>query len=397
MKNNNRYKQEQVILFGAGNIGRGLIGKILSESGLHVIFVDIQEHIINSIKEKKQYKIEITKINTSNNPTIETSTVYNVDAILNTPQNTPQIFEAFEHSSLIITAIGSSKLNLIASTIANALVHRFIHNKTSINIIACENKVEASTILKQEIETFLPKNFEYLNNIGFPCCTVDRIVVASNTPSKDGIFPVRVEEYFEWGIDKTAFIGNIPDIPQVFFTDTLDAYVERKLFTFNTGHAIIAYLGYIYNHTTIDQAILDKRILEVAYNAMHESSAALVAHWDFDINEQMEYVEKTITRFSNPLLKDKLIRVGRDPLRKLFFNNELITPIMLCMKYQLDHNNLNKGVAAALKFSSKEDKNALKLQQMIKVHGIPYVLEHISGIYDNELQNSIIDEYNGFE
>ena len=32
---------KQAIIFGAGNIGRGFIGQLYSESGYHVTFVDV--------------------------------------------------------------------------------------------------------------------------------------------------------------------------------------------------------------------------------------------------------------------------------------------------------------------------------------------------------------------
>ena len=35
------------VVFGAGNIGRGFIGQLFSESGYEVIFVDVDEPLID--------------------------------------------------------------------------------------------------------------------------------------------------------------------------------------------------------------------------------------------------------------------------------------------------------------------------------------------------------------
>ena len=41
----------KVLHFGAGNIGRGFIGKLLSESGFEVIFVDVNQPVIDLINK----------------------------------------------------------------------------------------------------------------------------------------------------------------------------------------------------------------------------------------------------------------------------------------------------------------------------------------------------------
>ena len=36
--------------FGAGNIGRGFIGQLLHESGYDVVFVDVQDDMVEALK-----------------------------------------------------------------------------------------------------------------------------------------------------------------------------------------------------------------------------------------------------------------------------------------------------------------------------------------------------------
>ena len=379
---NNKY----AVHFGSGNIGRGFIGKLLSESGYHVTFVDIQQNIIEAIQEKKQYTVEILSDNGS-----AMDTVTNVDGILNTPQNLLLIKKAISNADLVTTAVGVSILDRIAPTIAEALEYRLSNTTKPLNIIACENKVGASTLLHNAIKTHLSDTTILDQKVGFPCCGVDRIVV--NKQYND-VLTVCVEEYSEWCIDSTAFVGEVPYIKEVVFTDTLQSFVERKLFTLNTGHAITAYLGYLYKYHTIDQAIKDRTINAIVKSAMEESSAALVQEWGLSMETQKQYVQKILGRFSNTALQDAVVRVARDPLRKLADQDRLIMPLTKCRKHSLSYDNLLIGIAGALLFDETEDKEAVSLQEQIQAHGIASTLASVCNITDASLIKAITNCYN---
>jgi mannitol-1-phosphate 5-dehydrogenase len=62
-------------------------------------------------------------------------------------------------------------------------------------------------------------------------------------------------------------------------TDNLMAFVERKLFTLNTGHIVTAYLGKLRGYRTIREAIEDPLIRSKVRRAMEESGAVLVQRW----------------------------------------------------------------------------------------------------------------------
>ena len=53
---------KKAIQFGAGNIGRGFIGALLSKAGYHVVFADVNVEIINKINEDKCYTIHVMDV-----------------------------------------------------------------------------------------------------------------------------------------------------------------------------------------------------------------------------------------------------------------------------------------------------------------------------------------------
>ena len=47
----------KAIHFGAGNIGRGFIGPVLQDNNYEVIFVDVDEKLIDKLNASKEYKV----------------------------------------------------------------------------------------------------------------------------------------------------------------------------------------------------------------------------------------------------------------------------------------------------------------------------------------------------
>jgi len=383
------------IQFGAGNIGRGFIGAVLSQAGFHVVFADVQEKIVNAINEEGQYDVHIL------NGETQIETIKPVSAILSTDM-TAITNLASQPLSIITTAVGPNILPRLAKPIAQIIRTRMAKRMGPINIVACENLQNATVKLREALENELSDERERIymqDNIGFAVCSVDRIVPPF---SSDNILDVGVEPFYEWTVDSSSLKKTDPDviIEGMHATDNLDAYVQRKLFTLNTGHAIAAYLGFIDRKTTILEAISDDSIHAIVSQALHESGAALIEKHSpfFSHEEHEEYVKKILQRFSNQHVKDEVARVGREPLRKLKRGDRLLGPIEMCREGNLERGALLLGVAAALLFhptGENGDKEAMEVQERIQQEGIEKVVSDLTG-WDNDDMDlqQIICDYN---
>jgi mannitol-1-phosphate 5-dehydrogenase len=103
---------------------------------------------------------------------------------------------------------------------------------------------------------------------------------------------VTVESFSEWIVDQTQFKGELPQVAGMEPTDNLMAFVERKLFTLNTGHIVTAYLGKLRGYRTVREAIEDPLIRSKVRRAMEESGAVLVKRYGFDPRLHAAYIEK---------------------------------------------------------------------------------------------------------
>lgn len=366
----------QALHFGAGNIGRGFIGKLLSDAGVHVTFADVNEQVINEIAKRHQYPVNVVGEQST------TEIVHNVDAI-NSSSN--EVSDYIAKVDLVTTAVGPQILARIAENMAKGLIARHQQANTApLNIIACENMVRGTSQFKQEIFKYIPHELhQWMNShIGFVDSAVDRIVPPATSKTGD-ILEVTVETFSEWIVDKNQFIGDIPQIKGMEPVDNLMAFVERKLFTLNTGHAITAYLGFYNNIATIRDAILVDSIRAVVQGAMQESGQVLIKRYNFDPAKHQAYIEKILTRFENPYLHDDTARVGRQPIRKLGSGDRLVKPLLGTFEYELKNSNLLIGIAAALNYRNDDDDQASDLTQQISNKGVVQTFCDISGIESN--------------
>lgn len=377
------------IQFGAGNIGRGFIGAVLAKSGYNVIFADVNKEIVDRINADGHYTVHIKDVESED---ILISGVSAVDS------STDAITEKIKEASLITTAVGLRILKFIAPAIAKGIIARMEAGiEEPLNIIACENGLRATTQLKEAVLEHLDGNQKEwcLTHTGFPDCAVDRIVppVRSENP-----IDVVVERYYEWDVEEKAFVGPVPQIEGMSLADNLLAYIERKLFTLNTGHAITAYFGKMKGCATIEESIAVPEIFELVHAAMQQSGEALVKQFGFDHEAHFRYIEKIIGRFRNPYLKDDVTRVGREPVRKLSPDDRLIKPLMTAKSFGLPYDKLLLGIGAALHFRNENDPQSVQLGEMIDNEGLEATVSKITGILPSDpLMAEIVKAYSEAE
>ncbi|EJG1657163.1 mannitol-1-phosphate 5-dehydrogenase [Vibrio parahaemolyticus] len=367
---------KNAVHFGAGNIGRGFIGKLLADAEVEVTFADVDVPLVDQLSHKQEYKVKVVGTE------CQIDTVTHVTAVNSASED---VIDRIVKTDLVTTAVGPNVLDIIAKTIAKGIAKRFeAGNDAPLNIIACENMVRGTTHLKGQVYKHLDKSLHAKADelVGFVDSAVDRIVPPAEAANDDPL-EVTVESFSEWIVDEQQFKGDIPNIAGMEKTNNLMAFVERKLFTLNTGHCITAYLGYLKGHRTIREAIEDPNIHAEVKQAMQESGEVLIRRYGFDRDMHNAYIEKILGRFANPYLVDEVDRVGRQPIRKLGANDRLVKPLLGTIEYGTENQTLLKGIAAALKYTNDIDPQAVKLQTSLKEVGVKKTLATYTGLTED--------------
>ena len=380
---------KKAIHFGAGNIGRGFIGELLVRSGYEVTFVDVNAELVDLINERRAYDIKIV----GDKP--EIIHVEHVRAI-NSAAHPEELIRAICEADIITTAIGPNILKFIAPNLAAGLAERVKVNQQPLNVIACENMVGGSTVLKGFVEENLPEEAKeaVAKYIGFPDAAVDRIVPLQKN---DDPLLVQVEPYAEWDANVTQAKGEPPQIEGLTWVENLEAYIERKLFTVNTGHASIAYLAYRKGIKDIYSAMQDKNIVDMARKVWQETGDLLVRKFGFDPKKHEEYVQTTEKRFRNPHLSDEVTRVARGPKRKLGAKDRLVSPATQLLAQGQKPSALATVIGAAFHFDYDGDKEAQEVQGAIQEKGLHKAILNYTQIpEESELFRMVENKTAGF-
>ncbi|TVY55087.1 Mannitol-1-phosphate 5-dehydrogenase [Lachnellula cervina] len=372
---------KKAVHFGAGNIGRGFVAEFLHKSGYEVVFCDVLDSVINDLQQKKSYKV--IQVGAEGNTV---STIEDYRAI-NSKTNEADVINEITTADVVTCSVGPNVLKFIAPVIAKGIDAR-PNEATPIAVIACENAIGATDTLanyiKHEDNTPGHRLEDHHERARFANSAIDRIVPEQpiDEVTKKPLLDVKLEKFSEWIVDETPFKDHQrPPIGGIQWKPDLFPFIERKLFTVNTGHAAAAYHGYFHKKTTVYDAMQDPEIVNEVRRALSETSTLIIGKHGIETEEQKEYVEKIIVRISNPHLEDKVERVGRAPLRKLSRKERFIAPAAELAEEGKDFQALLDAAEMAFRFQNVEnDAESVELAKIMAGNSPEEVVEKVCGL-----------------
>lgn len=358
----------KAVHFGAGNIGRGFVGLILHKAGYEVVFADVNADLIDALASTPSYRVHEV------GESARDWTVDNYRALNSSTQEADVVAEVAT-ADVVTTAVGPNILKFVAPVIAAGIARRS-PSLPPLAVMACENAINATDTLRRHIEENLDVDRDGALDAapaGSAAILLQRAAVFANT-AVDRIVPnqepghgldVTVEDFFEWAVERGPFGAAVPDIPDAHFVDELAPFIERKLYTVNTGHAALAYHAFVAGAETLSAAMAMPEVAGEVRAVLEETKALLVARHGFPEVMQQEYVQKNLRRFANPHLPDTPARVGRQPLRKLSRNERFIGPAAQLAERGMRPDALLRAIGAALRFDVPADAESVELKALL--------------------------------
>lgn len=385
----------KLVLFGAGKIGRSFIGQLFSTGGYEVVFVDVYQPVIDELNRRRSYNV-IIKSNIES-----VITVQNVRAVF--AGDTDNVIEEIATAGIAAVSVGLNGLKSVIPLIANGLLKRF-ENKGAkpLDIIIAENLRNAADFMKHELAKYLPESFQLTERVGLIETSIGKMVpVMQKKDMETDMLQVFAESYNTLILDKMAFKNPIPQIDGIAPKENIKAWVDRKLFIHNLGHATAAYLGFLLqpNAVYLYEVLDNPKIKEKVRDTMLEAASILLIKYpdEFTIESLTLHIDDLLFRFQNKALGDTIHRIGCDLQRKLGKEDRLSGIIHLAMEYELPTHLILKILVCGCHFkATNQEKQKLSFDiefEKIYNRGIREILRNICGFDEsNTHELSLIEE-----
>lgn len=346
---------KSILIFGAGKIGRSFIGQLFGLADYEVIFVDVDPIIVNALNQRKCYPVIIK------GGKEKTLIINNVRAVSGLDKT--QVIDEVSQASLLAVSVGKNALEKIIPLIGEGLQKRyFIDSNKPLDIIIAENMRSAGDFMYNKLSSILPKDYPIDQLLGLVETSIGKMVpIMLQADFKNDPLQVFAEPYNDLILDRKGFKGAIPNIPGLCPKDNITAWVDRKAFIHNLGHASTAYLG-AFHHPEfqfIYEVLDDSDIFLRVRKVMLQAANILLNYYpnDFTLIGLELHIDDLLSRFQNKALKDTVFRVGQDLPRKLNINDRFVGVIQMAKKKGLPYNLILEAMSFGFLFKTKNEQN----------------------------------------
>lgn len=385
----NHATKKQILIWGAGRIGRGFIGDIFSSSGYELIFVDAAQSLIDLLNQRGAY----TVVRAAGVDNIQRIKIEHFKAYHLSQKNTIQAL--FNTIDVMAVATFPKDFEAVAAELRKMiLTRRDVRPEVPLNIILCTNLVHAgpvfSTALYRDLADEQRKYFD--EKVG----VVESLIIRMAPPAPvnevdNDPLVVWTNGYSEFPVDAGAFKGEPTEIAAFRLVTDMRAEEQRKMYTYNMCHAVLGYQGYQYGYQLLVDCLADPALRAEAEGALKEVSSALQKQYGFSPEAMEKWVKDVIDQTNNPSIGDTVVRMAADPLRKLKKDDRLIGPALLCLKNDVEPVHLVRAIAFALHYRNAKDPNSIKLAEIIQERGLDETIRIISNLGEDSNEKNLAD------
>ena len=374
--------KNQVIIFGAGAAGKGLIGLLFSQAGYDVTFVDIKDDLVDRLRASGRYHVLLHGLDGG-----QREQAVEGFRILHAADR-QAIAQEIAGAAFVLTAVFPQNLPDVAKTVALGIEQcHHAGRQTPLNCIACENMKNSSSTLRRHVAEHLnAEALKYVEaSVGFPDCMINRVVPAPTDPLR-----VETEDYCEWTADAAGLKGDPPaGIDFIEWVDNQNARLDRKLMVYNGSHAACAYFAFPCGHTWMHEAVADPSVASLVDGTLNELAAVVQRLHGFSAESMADYKRDFWRRCRNQGMKDAIVRIARQPIRKLGRHERLIAPAKLAREYGIRRAHILRAILAAVQFRHPDDPESMELAERLSRDGLRQTLSTVSGL---PLDDSLLDE-----
>ncbi|MCS5709855.1 mannitol dehydrogenase family protein [Candidatus Berkiella aquae] len=409
-----RNKKRIFAIHGGGYIGLGLMADIISQSPFEYNIVATSSDKFTNLLINSNHQFWIQHDDGAQN---KKTCVNNINMIYS--RHSKNIENLYLHANIMAICLTEEGVLASANQIAKGLIERYKHDQAGLKIFVLMNKPDCAKFIKKQVFNAMLQELHdqdyckrILANIRFIPTMVDRIVSKidrklllqqlkkqiSNQISLTNCFDRKrskeqqIDELLSSPLKlikmikrkKLQFnlfnaelsfvlyapndIPEIPRLPAIKAVKNLDQYISLKNKFINGPHATLAWLGGLMGYDTIASAIKNPYILTYIQEMMkYEIAPILQAEYPDIKQHEFEFLKSTFLKHCKSSTHDPIIRVARDPLRKLIKDGCIRGVLDLHKKHSLKiaTPRLEGAIAAGILYAIKQiDPNNSECQKI---------------------------------
>lgn len=380
-------ESKKLVLIGAGKIGRSFIGQLFSRSGYEVVFIDVDEKIVAALNQHGRYKVVIKSDDGDDEIWIN-----NVRGVFG--NNKEEVASEIASAGIMAISVGINSIPKVAPLIAEGLklrVEKYPANP--LDIILAENLRDAAQVVGDEVKKYLPDSFEFEEKVGLVETSIGKMVpIMPENFAEDDPLLVYAESSNSLILDKNGFKNPIPNVIGLEPKENMSAWVDRKSFIHNLGHAAAAYYGYMkYPDLIFLFEVMNKKdVYQVTRATMIQAADILLRMYPEEFTQKglVLHIDDLLARFSNKPLGDTVFRVGQDLYRKLGSEDRLVGALKLALKFGMAYDKILYIIVCAVNFKATNEQeyrseNDVNFSKEAKF-GISHILDNVCGISEKE-------------
>jgi len=316
-----------ILVFGAGAIGRGYVPWLFNNNTHALDFVDTNEKLISELESAGKYTSFMTKTEGYDEKEVLLNKIYHTDLV------TSLLLDEYDY---VLTAVGPRQFMSLSELFKNS----------NTPIICFENDRNLVGFMK----TATGRSDIYF---GIPD------VITSSASSKELEATHKNCLITEQGVtfveDGAAGLGG--DIKYINEAEISKQWAA-KLYIHNTPHCVAAYLGSIKGKTFLHEAMSDSKIYNIVKKVAEEMAEMTQKEFGLEPVFAQFYLDKELSRFSNTLLFDPISRIAREPFRKLALNDRLIGAATKAIANNVYLKYTILGIIAAFSYDDPNDNDS---------------------------------------
>ncbi len=376
-----------ILIFGAGKIGRSFIGQLFGNQSYEVVFVDLDRTLVEHLNRRRSYTVVIKETDGEERIKVE-----NVRAIHGGDRQA--VVDEITRTGIMAISVGKAALSAVAPLVAGGLMKREQQlPEMPLDIILAENMRSAGPFFRVQLKKTLPEDFPLDRQVGLVETSIGKMVPLMPADGlKEDPLQVYAEAYNTLILSRPGFRGKIPDIPEFALKDNMKAWVDRKAFIHNLGHATAAYSGHLEKPgaTYMWEVLGIESVCSFTRDVMQESAEILLSAYpeEFSRSALHLHIEDLIRRFRNRNLGDTVFRVGSDLKRKLGSDDRFMGIIRMAQKLDKPHGKIVEAMAGGFRFRATGSQGKLlpedQLFRQLFLSDPEKVLEEICGVDPGE-------------